>query len=77
MPILPPTRISWVAEPKFDLFNPTWRIGSSNYQGPSPKFFHAELDNSIISAGGLIKGARIRNSIVRREVLHGGGCGTR
>jgi glucose-1-phosphate adenylyltransferase len=57
------------AEPKLDLFNPKWRIGSSNYQGPSPKFFHAELDNSIISAGGLIKGARIRNSIVRREVF--------
>ena len=57
------------AEPKFDLFNPGWRIGSSNYQGPSPKFLHAELDNSIISAGGLIKGARIRNSIVRREVF--------
>jgi glucose-1-phosphate adenylyltransferase len=57
------------AEPKLDLFNPRWRIGSSNYQGPSPKFLHAELDNSIISAGGLIKGARIRNSIVRREVF--------
>lgn len=57
------------AEPKLDLFNPGWRIGSSNYQGPSPKFLHAELDNSIISAGGLIKGARIRNSIVRREVF--------
>ncbi len=57
------------AEPKFDLFNPRWRIGSSNYQGPSPKFLHAELDNSIISAGGLIKGAHIRNSIVRREVF--------
>ena len=56
-------------EPRFDLFNPRWRIGSSNYQGPSPKFLHAELDNSIISAGGLIKGARIRNSIVRREVF--------
>ncbi len=57
------------AEPKLDLFNPRWRIGSSNYQGPSPKFLHAELDNSIISAGGLIKGAHIRNSIVRREVI--------
>jgi glucose-1-phosphate adenylyltransferase len=57
------------AEPKFDMFNPKWRIGSSNYQGPSPKFVHAEVDNSIISSGGLIRGARVRNSIVRREVL--------
>lgn len=57
------------AEPKFDMFNPKWRIGSSNYQGPSSKFFRAELDNSIISFGGLIKGVRLRNSIVRSEVL--------
>lgn len=57
------------ARPRFDLFNPRWRIGSSNYQGPSPKFIHAELDNSIVSSGGLIRGARLRNSIVRREVL--------
>jgi glucose-1-phosphate adenylyltransferase len=51
------------------MFNPKWRIGSTNYQGPSPKFFHAEVDNSIIGYGGLIKGARIRDSIVRSEVL--------
>ena len=56
-------------EPKFDMFNPKWRIGSDNYQGPSPRFFNAEVDNSIISSGSLIKGARIRNSIVRSEVL--------
>jgi glucose-1-phosphate adenylyltransferase len=57
------------AEPKFDIFNPKWRIGSNNYQGPSPKFLRAELDNSIISSGCLVNGARIRNSIVRSEVL--------
>ncbi|MEF8699537.1 MAG: glucose-1-phosphate adenylyltransferase [Candidatus Accumulibacter sp. UW20] len=56
-------------EPRFDVFNPKWRLGSSNYQGPSTKFFRAELENSLIGAGGLIQGARIRNSIVRREVL--------
>jgi len=57
------------AQPRFDIFNPRWRIGSSNYQGPSPKFIHAELDNSIVSSGSMIRGARVRNSIVRREVL--------
>jgi glucose-1-phosphate adenylyltransferase len=57
------------AEPKFDMFNPKWRIGSSNYQGPSPKILHAEVYNSIISAGALIEGARLRNSVVRNEVL--------
>ena len=56
-------------EPKFDMFNPKWRIGSHNYQGPSPRFFNAEVDNSIISSGCLIKGSRIRNSIVRSEVI--------
>ncbi|MEF8701953.1 MAG: glucose-1-phosphate adenylyltransferase [Candidatus Accumulibacter sp. UW26] len=56
-------------EPRFDVFNPKWRLGSSNYQGPSTKFFRAELENSLIGAGGLIQGARIRNSIVGREVL--------
>ncbi|MBP9803469.1 MAG: glucose-1-phosphate adenylyltransferase [Candidatus Accumulibacter sp.] len=57
------------SQPKFDMFNPKWRIGSSNYQGPSPKFIHAEIDNSLISSGGLIQGARVRNSIVPSEVL--------
>jgi glucose-1-phosphate adenylyltransferase len=56
-------------EPKFDMFNPKWRIGSSNYQGPSSKVGRAEVENSIISSGGLITGARLRNSIVRSEVL--------
>jgi glucose-1-phosphate adenylyltransferase len=56
-------------EPKFDMFNPKWRIGSNNYQGPSPRFFNTQVDNSIISSGCLINGARIRNSIVRSEVL--------
>ncbi|MEJ2650188.1 MAG: sugar phosphate nucleotidyltransferase [Gammaproteobacteria bacterium] len=58
-----------VPEPRFNLFNPQWRIGSSEYQGPSAKFTHAEIDNSIISSGCLIKGAKVHRSIIRREVL--------
>jgi glucose-1-phosphate adenylyltransferase len=58
-----------VPEPRFNLFNPQWRIGSSEYQGPSAKFIHSEIDNSIISSGCLIKGAKVRRSIIRREVL--------
>jgi glucose-1-phosphate adenylyltransferase len=54
--------------PRFDVFNPRWRIGSSNYQGPSSQIVRAEVDNSILGAGSVILGARIRNSIVRREV---------
>ena len=55
-------------QPRFDLFNPRWRIGSSNYQGPSSQMVRAEVDNSILGAGSVIVGAKIRNSIVRREV---------
>ena len=56
------------AEPKFNLFNPRWRIGSSNYQGPTPKVIRAEMDNCILGRGCLVKGAKIRNTILRREV---------
>ncbi|MBL8471817.1 MAG: glucose-1-phosphate adenylyltransferase [Rhodocyclaceae bacterium] len=56
-------------EPRFNLFNPSWRIGSSNYQGPTPKIVRAEMDNCILGAGCLIKGAKIRNSILRREIV--------
>jgi glucose-1-phosphate adenylyltransferase len=56
-------------EPRFNLFNPQWRFASSEYQGPSAKFIRAEIENSIIGDGSFIKGARIRNSIVRQEVL--------
>ena len=56
-------------EARFNLFNPQWRIGSSEYQGPSAKFVHSEIDDSIVSSGCLIKAAKLRRSIVRREVL--------
>lgn len=56
-------------EPRFDVFNARWPIYSSNYQGPVAKFIKADLENSIVSAGGLINGAKVRNSILRREVV--------
>jgi glucose-1-phosphate adenylyltransferase len=57
------------AKPNFDLFNPQWFINSSNYQGPSPRIAAGQFENSVIGAGSLIKDARIRNSILRREVI--------
>lgn len=57
------------AEPRFDLFNPQWFIRSSNYQGPSPRIAAGQFENSVIGAGSLIKRARIRNSILRREII--------
>jgi glucose-1-phosphate adenylyltransferase len=55
-------------EPRLNLFNPQWRIGSSNYQGPSPRIMDAQISNSVIGSGSLILGGKIRNSILRREV---------
>ncbi len=56
-------------EPRFDVFNALWPIISSNYQGPVARFIDARVDNSMISAGCLINGATIRNSVLRREVV--------
>ncbi len=57
------------AAPKFNLFNPQWRIGSSNYQGPSARILGAQIDNSILGAGTLIKGGVVKDSCIRREVV--------
>jgi glucose-1-phosphate adenylyltransferase len=59
--------VAW--PPRFDVFNPQWRIFSSNYQGPVARMLNATLHNSVVAAGSLVHGASIRNSIVRREVV--------
>ena len=59
--------ISWPA--RFDVFNPQWRIFSSNYQGPVARILEATVKNSVIAAGSLVHQASIRNSIIRREVI--------
>jgi glucose-1-phosphate adenylyltransferase len=56
-------------EPRFNLFNPRWRVGSSNYQGPASRFLDARLDNVIVSSGCVVDRATVRNSIIRREVV--------
>lgn len=56
-------------EPRFNLFNPQWFINSSNYQGPSPRIVSGQIENSVVGAGSLIKGARLKNTILRREVI--------
>lgn len=57
------------AEPRFNLFNPRWFVNSSNYQGPSVKVTSGEITNAVLGAGSVINGARIANSIIRREVV--------
>lgn len=56
-------------EPRFDVFNGRWPIYSSSYQGPVAKFVYANIENSIVSAGCMINGATLRNTILRREVV--------
>lgn len=55
--------------PRFDVFNPQWRIFSSNYQGPVARMVGATMKNSVVAAGSLVHGASINNAIVRREVI--------
>lgn len=56
--------------PRFDAFNPSWPIFSSNYQGPVAQIMGGELDNCLCGAATVIrKGAKLRNCIVRREAI--------
>jgi glucose-1-phosphate adenylyltransferase len=57
------------AEPRFNLFNPRWMITSSTYQGPNAKIIDGTIRNCMLGAGVLIKGAKVVNSIIRREVV--------
>ena len=57
------------AQPRFDLFNTQWLVCSSNYQGPTLRVFKGQIENSTIGAGSIVKGGRVRNSVLRREVV--------
>lgn len=56
-------------EPCFDAFNPQWPIFSSHYQGPTARVTNGELDNVLLGAATIVSGAKIRNSLLRREVV--------
>lgn len=51
------------------LFNPKWPISTKGYPGPSPKIVEGTIHNSILGSGTLVKGAKLTNSIIRREVV--------
>ncbi len=58
------------AEPEFDVFNPDWPIYSSSYQGPVARILGGEVRNTLLGAATLVHdGARISNSIIRREAV--------
>lgn len=56
-------------KPRFDMFNPQWRIFSSNYQGPVARLLDAQIINSVVAAGSMVRQAKITNTIIRREVI--------
>ncbi len=51
--------------PAFDLFNDAWPVHPSSSESPATKIMCCDINNSIIAEGSLIKGASIRNSIIR------------
>jgi len=55
--------------PVFDLHNKQWPIHPARYQGPAAKILKAEIDNSLISEGAIIRNAKIVNSVIRRDVV--------
>jgi glucose-1-phosphate adenylyltransferase len=57
------------AQPRFDLLNAQWLVCSSNYQGPTLHVCKGQIENSTIGAGSIVKGGRVRNSVLRREVV--------
>lgn len=55
--------------PRFNVFNPSWPIYSSNYQGPVAKIISGEISNTMLGAATVINGGTVRNCIIRREVV--------
>jgi glucose-1-phosphate adenylyltransferase len=58
-------------EPIFDLYNEAWPIRTFNWNMPPAKFSHGETDsiqgtaiNSVISAGCVISGGNVANSVL-------------
>jgi glucose-1-phosphate adenylyltransferase len=55
--------------PVLDLHNSQWPIHPARHQGPAAKVLKAEIENSLISDGAVIRSGRIVNSVIRRDVL--------
>ena len=56
-------------KPAFEIDNESWPIHPSGYEGPAAKILQGDIRNSIIAEGGLVQRARIRNSVIRTNVL--------
>lgn len=56
-------------EPKFELQNRRWPIHPPQYDGPAAKILGGDIRNSVIAEGVVIKGARIVDSTIRKNVM--------
>jgi len=55
--------------PKFNLANKHWPILSGTHEGASSMIIKGDIENSLVSEGSIIKGGKIRNSVLRRGVV--------
>jgi glucose-1-phosphate adenylyltransferase len=55
--------------PVFDLHNKQWPIHPGRYEGPAASILKAEIENSVISEGAIIRNAKIVHSIIRSDVV--------
>lgn len=55
-------------EPLFEIDNDQWPIHPSGYEGPATKIVNADIRNSMIAEGCLIRRAKIRDSFIRSGV---------
>jgi glucose-1-phosphate adenylyltransferase len=56
-------------DPRFELRNRLWPIHPPQYDGPAAKIIAGDIRNSVVSEGVVIKGARIVNSTIRKNVI--------
>jgi glucose-1-phosphate adenylyltransferase len=55
-------------QPRFDEFNVQWPISSVKYLGPHTRIVAGEIRDSTIGDGSVVLDARVRNSVIGREV---------
>jgi glucose-1-phosphate adenylyltransferase len=57
------------ATPLFDLRNEDWPILTDTFDGPTASFARATIEDSMVGQGSLVTDAKIRRSVIGRNVL--------
>ncbi len=57
------------SKPKLDLYNKIWSIYASNLASPPAYVVDSVVNNSLISEGTRVTGAKINNSILGRDII--------